>query len=81
MLHDLFLMSEYFEPPFSCMAEEDLIRNYGTQALYSALSLGLIEQKCAPCASGMTKNFYILSQSGVEAVMRQHLPHAPYQAA
>lgn len=82
MLHDLFLMSEYFEPPFSAIREEDLIESYGHQSVYMALSMGLIERKCAPCASKAARNFYVLSQSGLDFVINQaDVPKAVHQVA
>lgn len=78
MLHDLFLLSEFFDPSVSALKEEELMDSYGPQAVYMALSMGLIERKCSPCASGFQKNFYILSQSGLDLIMRT-ATHQPLQ--
>lgn len=77
MLHDLFLLSEFFDPSVSALKEGDMMASYGPQAVYMALSMGLIERKCTPCASGMQKNYYILSQAGLDMVMQAARSQTP----
>ena len=43
MLHDLYLLSFYFDGPSAVMYEEDLKRRYGLNAVADALKQGLIE--------------------------------------
>lgn len=77
MLHDLFMLSEFFDPPFSMMREQELMDMYGPQAVCTALSMGLIECRCAPCMGGAVQNnFYVLSQAGLNAVMQKAVAHA-----
>ncbi len=64
MLHDLFLLSEYFEPPQSLTTEKELVTSYGSQALARALSEGYLRQYSVPCVDGACKNYYMLSEQG-----------------
>lgn len=75
MLHDLFLLSEYFEPPQSLTPEQTLLETYGTKALMTALSGGYIRQYSVPCGGGDCKNYYALSEQGV-ALIRSAYKHA-----
>lgn len=49
MLHDLYLLSCYFDGPQAVLYEDDLKRRYGFSAVAEALKEGLIELYCAPC--------------------------------
>lgn len=71
MLHDLYLLSCYFEPTMAVMYEDDLKRRYGESAVLQALKEGLLDYHQAPCLRGRGKCFYRLSQKGVAAV-RSH---------
>lgn len=65
MLHDLYLLSVYFDPTQAIQYEDDLARRYGPEMVREAIGQGLIERLCAPCASGgHTRFFCRLSQSG-----------------
>ncbi len=68
MLHDLYLLSCYFEGPQAVLYEDDLKRRYGLQAVREALVQGLIELYCAPCAKGSGKFFCRLSARGLGQV-------------
>lgn len=68
MLHDLYLLSCYFDGPSAVMYEEDLKRRYGLQAVGDALKQGLIELYCPPCARGKSTFFCRLSQRGLSEV-------------
>lgn len=65
MLHDLYLLSCYFDEPQAIMYEEDLKRRYGSGAVTKALKDGLIELYCAPCAKGGKGFFCRLSSRGI----------------
>ena len=64
MLHDLYLLSCYFDGPQAVLYEDDLKRRYGLAAVADALKEGLIELYCAPCAKGSGKFFCRLSSRG-----------------
>lgn len=64
MLHDLYLLSVYFEPVQAVQFEDDLTRRYGSDAVNDALGRGLIERVCAPCAEGRARAFCRLSALG-----------------
>lgn len=66
MLHDLYLLSVYFDPTQAVQYEDDLARRYGAEAVQEALGQGLIERHCAPCAAsnGRARFFCRLSQAG-----------------
>lgn len=68
MLHDLYLLSCYFEGPQAVLYEDDLRRRYGTAAVRDALRDGLLELYCAPCAKGPGKFFCRLSSHGLGRV-------------
>ena len=73
MLHDLYLLSCYFEGPQAVLYEDDLKRRYGMSAVADALQEGLIELYCAPCVHEKNKGgrgtfFCRLSQRGVGRV-------------
>lgn len=65
MLHDLYLLSCYFEPTQAVLYEEDLERRYGLAAVRDALQAGYIEFFCAPCEKGAGKFFCRLSSRGL----------------
>ena len=66
MLHDLYLLSCYFDEPQAILYEDDLKRRYGLSAVADALKEGLIELYCAPCGGrGNGKFFCRLSPRGV----------------
>jgi hypothetical protein len=64
MLHDLYLLSVYFDPTQAVLYEDDLNNRYGRDAVDKALGQGLIERFCAPCASGRMRFFCRLSDQG-----------------
>lgn len=68
MLHDLYLLSCYFEESQAVMYEEDLERRYGLRAVADAVKDGLIELYCAPCGRGQGKVFCRLSPRGLGRV-------------
>ena len=68
MLHDLYLLSCYFEPNQAVMYEEDLKRRYGLKAVSEALRNGLIELYCPPCARGKSTFFCRLSPRGLNEI-------------
>lgn len=68
MLHDLYLLSCYFEGPQAVLYEDDLKRRYGLAQVADALKEGLIELYCAPCAKGSGKFFCRLSSRGLGQV-------------
>lgn len=65
MLHDLYLLSCYFEGPQAVIYEDDLKRRYGLTAVAEALKEGLIELYCAPCRNGEGSFFCRLSARGL----------------
>ena len=68
MLHDLYLLSCYFEGPQAVLYEDDLERRYGFAAVRDALKEGLIELYSAPCSKGQGKFFCRLSNRGLGRV-------------
>ncbi len=71
MLHDLYLLSCYFDGPQAVLYEEDLKRRYGISAVREALLQGFLELYCAPCAKGGDGFFCRLSARG-----RRHVESA-----
>lgn len=71
MLHDLFMVSEYFDGPAAAMNERDLVRVYGPKAVMMALSSGFLERKCVPCAHGRPTMLCVLSKAGLDQVMKR----------
>lgn len=65
MLHDLYLLSCYFEPTQAVLCEEELKRRYGLTAVREAVREGYIEFFCAPCEKGAGKFFCRLSARGL----------------
>jgi len=61
MLHDLYLLSCYFEPTNAVLYADELERRYGAQAVAEALQAGSIQLFRAPCERGSGKCFYRLS--------------------
>lgn len=73
MLHDLFLLSEYFEPPRNLTEKHDLERQYGVQALLTAIKGGYVQSYRVPCAGGGHKTFYGLSDEGTAMVQQAYM--------
>ena len=66
MLHDLYLLSCYFDEPQAVMYEDDLKRRYGLSAVADALKEGLIELYCAPCNGRTSDKFFCrISERGL----------------
>ncbi len=65
MLHDLYLLSCYFEPTNAILYEDELQRRYGIKAINDAVRDGFIELFRAPCLKGSSKCFYRLSERGL----------------
>ena len=65
MLHDLYLLSCYFDGPQAVLYEDVLKRRYGLSAVADALKEGLIELYCAPCNKTSGKFFCRLSKTGL----------------
>jgi len=68
MLHDLYLLSCYFDAPSAIIYEDDLKKRYGNEAVSQALSQGWLDFYRAPCLRGNGKCFYRLSQKGLQQV-------------
>jgi hypothetical protein len=66
MLHDLYLLSCYFEPTEAILYEDDIKRRYGSNAVLLAVKEGLLEFYRAPCLRGEGRCFYRLSRKGFE---------------
>lgn len=64
MLHDLYLLSCYFEPTEAILYEDELRRRYGVAAVADAARAGYIEFHRAPCERGAGKFFCRLSARG-----------------
>ena len=65
MLHDLYLLTCYFEPTNAILYEDELERRYGINAVNEAVRNGYIELFRAPCIKGTGKCFYRLSARGL----------------
>ena len=65
MLHDLYLLSCYFEPTNAILYEDELQRRYGMNVVNEAVREGYIELFRAPCLQGRGKCFYRLSARGI----------------
>ena len=65
MLHDLYLLTCYFEPANAILYEDELERRYGITAINDAVREGYIELLRAPCLKGTGKCFYRLSARGL----------------
>ena len=68
MLHDLYLLSCYFEGPQAILYEDELKRRYGYGAVREALKKGWIELYCPPCAKGNNTFFCRLSPRGLRHI-------------
>ena len=68
MLHDLYLLSCYFEPTQAILYEDELKRRYGIAEINAAMKEGYIELFRAPCEKGTGKCFYRLSPRGLVMV-------------
>lgn len=64
MLHDLYLLTCYFEPTNAILYEDELERRYGITAINDAVREGYIELFRAPCVKNAGKCFYRLSARG-----------------
>lgn len=50
MIHDLLLLQTYFDPPFSVIYEEDLLRRFDEKQLSQAINEGWLEWRLlSPC--------------------------------
>lgn len=68
MLHDLYLLSCYFEPTHAVLYEDELLARYGEGAVQKAARDGLIELFRAPCHAGAKGRFFCrLSERGMLA--------------
>lgn len=65
MLHDLYLLTCYFEPTNAILYEDELERRYGITTVKEAMHKGYIELFRAPCMNGTGKCFYRLSARGL----------------
>lgn len=65
MLHDLYLLTCYFEPTNAILYEDELRHRYGIKAINDAVRDGYIELFRAPCLNGTGKCFYRLSAQGL----------------
>lgn len=68
MLHDLYLLSCYFDPSQAMMYEDDLRRKYGAQAVQDALREGFLDIICAPCAKRPERLLCRISAAGIGRV-------------
>lgn len=68
MLHDLYLLSCYFEPSLAVMYEDDMKRRYGVSAIQQAVQDGLLDFHRTPCLLGRGKCFYSLSDKGLQSI-------------
>jgi hypothetical protein len=67
MLHDLFMLQEYFEPPQSLTPEKHLLSEYGVDAVMTALKGGYLKRYSVPCANGTSgecTHYYMLTDTG-----------------
>lgn len=70
MLHDLLLVSHYFNGPDTALYEEDLKSRYGADAVKTAIYTGLLEHRRVPCGAGRMRCVCWLSHKG-QAEARQ----------
>jgi len=69
MLHDLYLLSCYFEPSQAMLFEDELEDRYGQAAVREALMKGWIEIFCSPLlSSASSKPLCRLSKAGIGKV-------------
>ena len=68
MLHDLYLLSTYFEESFSVIHEDELIRRYGEEQTIQAIHAGYVDHARIPCGKGSTRCVCRLSDKGRETV-------------
>lgn len=68
MLHDLYLLSCYFDPTQAVLFEEDLNRRYGLAAVTEALKEGWIELCCMPCRQGNQRRWCRLTHVGIRKI-------------
>ena len=71
MLHDLYLLSCYFDAPSAILYEDDLKRRYAPHEILHAMKEGWLDFYRAPCLRGDAKCFYRLSQKGLRAAELQ----------
>lgn len=68
MLHDLYMVSCYFDPAQAVLCEDELRERYGASSVAEALRDGLIERICTPCNNGRFRFFCRLSSLGEQSV-------------
>jgi hypothetical protein len=71
LLHDLFVLQNYYGETQSIMYEDDLIRLYGQDDVQSAIQEGLIDHGWIPCASGRKRCVCRLSDKGQSQIQAQ----------
>ncbi len=64
MLHDLLLVSRYFDGPGRALYEEDLKSRYGADTVRQAIYAGLLEHRRVPCGAGRMRCVCWLSRAG-----------------
>ncbi len=75
MLHDLYLLSCYFEPTQAVLYEDDLKRRYGDGAVKDALDQGLLEFFRTPCGSQQKGRFFCrLSDRALGQIKNAQIP-------
>lgn len=68
MLHDLYLLSCYFDPASAAQYETDLRRRYGAAAVEKALAAGhLVRRSLPPCGRAADRLVW-LSEKGMSAL-------------
>lgn len=66
MLHDLYLLSSYFDPAEAVLYENEIMARYGAEAFRTAARDGLIEVYRAPCHTAHRGRFFCrLTQRGL----------------
>lgn len=65
MLHDLYLLSCYFEPAQAVLFEDDLENRYGRATVREALVQGWIELYCPATLKTPSKPACRLSKAGI----------------
>lgn len=71
MLHDMYLLSCYFEPSQAMLMEDEFRKRYGDSVLHDAVEKGWLETVCIPCRRNeVRRNFLRLSQKGMAMVAK-----------
>lgn len=68
MLHELYLLQQYYGTPQAAIPEDDLVARYGRDPVSKAIHDGLIEHRRIPCASGRRRCVCWLSDKGTDAL-------------